>query len=396
MEESLLGTWGKASWLASITFQFTESDVALDTINPMGGSANPNHIFVQSQYTVSRLWHKWYVNGQDGYEGYADNLPNIMNGENVMQFPILLRSNCSAGPDIDESRLSTEARSEAKIFGFYVEHDLLNDIRPAAFHSTANALEGHLTTLRNNYVETIKELPEIASLVPDVGILVKALIEFDKNPYASGRDFADFLTSFILKFNFGWSPNADAVSELREAAPTIWDSFKRFTTPETKILAGKFTYELPDPYYGGCRLTVRSTLEMEYSDAEFATRILGLDSVGVLPNLHRTWEALPYSFAIDWITRMGRRLHDVDTAFEMFSCMTIHWLEHAFELRAPFPSTMDLSSIDKDRSSAELVWFQRDLSRLVPALRSSKYDFRQAHGPLNPSILASLIFQKAK
>lgn len=388
MEESAPGSWGNAVWDIRILARFVQISNDILEHGP-SGNASPDNFKVQVEYYCALKEHKWHHDAVDYSQDPIEDSRTHM-------YDILLRSDCSRSVRVDEADLGLRLKRLTSNYAEFNRRDVEN-LRIAAFYSTADAIEGHLTTLNNNYLETLKELPEIASLIPDVGVLVKALIEFDKDPLAAGRDFADFFSSFLLKINFGWRPNSEALGELQKHGPDIWDSFKRFTSPDTKQLAGRFDYRLPDHHFWGPRfLRARSTLLMEYSDSSFATKILGLDSLGILPNLHRTWETLPYSFAIDWVTRLGRRLQDVDLAMQLFSCMTIHWAEHTFEVWSPLPSHTALSAVDYDRTDLELVWYRRELSRRIPPLVQGKYDFRQATTTPNFGILSSLIFQKAK
>jgi hypothetical protein len=271
-----------------------------------------------------------------------------------------------------------------------------SDIRPSAFYSTANAMESHLLSLKNNYLESLTERGELVHLAPDLPLLIRALVLWRKDPVASATAFGDFVSDFVLRHGFSWRPNADAVAELTRVGPNLADSLERFSNSRTITVAGKFHFDFPwHPYWGGdMHLEVRSTARIEYADSTFARTILKLDSVGLLPDLHRVWEVLPYSFAVDWVTSVGRRLHDIDSQVKLFSLMQLHWVEHTYRITTPVPPHISATGIDFTDGDLELVYFRRELSRRIPPLRDSKYDFREPAGIANVGVLASLLWQR--
>lgn len=387
LKESNSSGWGEALWNCEILLSRVPHEPHMSR-GPSGTAGAPNYL-VNVQYTYRPIYHTWSVDGTEYHESDA-----VWRTSEATLQP-MMRSNCSSDIKPDVSTISLQLREQARNFGLLHDREL-EHFRPAAFYSTADAVEDHLLSLKNNYLETLSEIPEIVRLLPDISILIEAMLLFRSQPGASLKKFGDFFSGFLLKYNFGWSPNASAVEELNRWGPNALKSFDRFLNPSSIQLAGRFDYKLPDHLYWGERyLTVRSTVMLEYVDSEFANKVLNLDSVGLLPDLHRVWEVLPYSFAIDWFTRLGRRMNDIDTSVKMFSLMRVHWVQHTYQVTGTLPPSLDLSSVDEDRSSVKMKWYARELSLRIPPLRDGKYDFRQATTLPNIGTLLSLGWQKA-
>jgi hypothetical protein len=385
IEETKGEDFGSGSWLCKYEVELVKQD--LDPIPFV-----PYNWYKPENYQIRQRYSYKFLGGMWTYYG----TPQTYVSEDWIQgvwakTPTYLRTNASNAGNIPIPSVTSHVRSELGKLRAFMARDM-KDIRPSAFYSTADAIESHLETLDNNYIESIKELPEIASLIPDVGQFIRAISLVRSRPIYAGRLLGDSITDIVLKLNFAWRPNAQLISELNEHSDTILRSFDRFVEPDEVILQGKFYSPLPyHPHWGRRTLTTRTILCLQFTDSSFAHHILGLNSIGVLPTSSRVWEAVPSSFMVDWLTGMRRRLKDIDTSF-MFSLMQLRWIEHSYTIECELDFT-PLTEVDARRSDVSLVWFQRDLSTLWPPIRDSRYDFRSGRTP-NLGILSSLVFQK--
>lgn len=357
---------------------------------PESPSPRSGNYYTKASYVVHRRHHH-FING-DGVSEFVGGTPHTAS----KLFNVWSKGTASYPASVDVMSVSSDLVSAEKRFGKYIEREF-NHIRPSSFYSTAEAMESHLLSLENNYLESLTELGELVRLAPDFPLLIRALVLWRKDPGAAATAFGDFVSGFVLKYNFAWKPNASVVAELDKVGPTLGTALDRFSESRTITVSGEFHYTFPrHPYWGSdIRLKVRSTARIEYADSEFAQIILKLDSLGLLPDLHRVWETLPYSFAVDWMTSVGRRLHDIDSQVKLFSLMQLHWVEHTYSFTVPVPSHISLDGVDISSGDLRLAYFKRELSRRIPPLRDSKYDFREPAGITNVGVLASLLWNRS-
>jgi len=267
------------------------------------------------------------------------------------------------------------------------------NLQPASFYSSADALTDHISTLKNNYIEVLSELPDVVGLLPDIKALCSVLIHARKGDLRTIRAIGDLYAAHLLKYNFGIRPTVEVVRELNRSTPAILKAFDRFIHPRTVKLQGKFNFDFPVGTFdtsAPTRMSVHSTLGVRYSDPAFSNW-LGLTALGLAPGLSNIWEALPNSFIVDWHVNMSGRLAAIDNQL-LFAMVAVDWSEHSYEVTLPLEGSHSVSGFLSD--DARLVYYIRHLSRRVPSLRESKFDFQKAGTFRSISNALSLIWLK--
>lgn len=258
----------------------------------------------------------------------------------------------------------------------------MRELTPSAYYSSAQALEGLLEVLKTNYLEFFKDAGELVSLIPDVALLFQALRDI-KNMRPQGvLRLGDFIAETYLKYQFGIAPTIDAIEELNSKGSLVQKRVASLLNGEFRTIHGKFKYDLP--YLKGfaterpIRMDVRSKLTVRMTDESFMRTLVGLKASGLIPSLSQIWETLPLSFVIDWFTNMSRRYADIDTQF-FFACVDVKYAVHSITVYH------DLDSSELDDFSVTAVdvvsnkSYNRYVSRLMPSLNGSVYDFRGAN-----------------
>jgi hypothetical protein len=251
-------------------------------------------------------------------------------------------------------------------------------LTPASYYSSADALEKFMEVISNNWLETLTELGDLVSLLPDLGLLLKAYRDVRSLRVDGLLRLGDFIADTYLKYQFGVAPDAAAVKELNEQGPRFMDSLGAIIKSNGNTIYGQYVYDLIEGPYSDhpSSMIVRSKLRIRMTDEAFLRTLVGLKAAGLLPSLSPLWEILPGSFIIDWFTNMNRRLKDIDTQFFMM-CVDVQYAVHSYTIFEEVPSdllsTYALESVGVPFASKAFI---RHISMVMPSLRFSPFDFR--------------------
>jgi hypothetical protein len=378
--------WGKATFICVYTVELNDLGSFMSQTIPANNVPVRNYEVVSS-YTYTRQSAEYQFDTTSGTFGAG---PTVVTNHSYRKALIL--SDCSSAQFADPEPIALHVNRVANEFTGLVRESM-HDLTPAAFRSSADALESHVSLLQTNYLEVAADYQQLLNVIPDVRALIRALTVLGSNPLSGIIRLGDVVSDIILQYSFGTRPSASAVAELNRMGPRIMDLFNKFTQPKTIQVAGSFFYDfLPHEFHGldAVSLEARSTLYISYSDPTFA-QVFQLESLGLLPGASRIWEAIPFSFVVDWFTGMSSRLRDVDLSL-LFMLMTVHWAEHSYAVRYR-PSEFPLQELSLASADVEFVTFIRHLSAVVPPLRESRFDFRRAAGPAYFASTAALAFQ---
>jgi hypothetical protein len=277
--------------------------------------------------------------------------------------------------------------------------DHYSDIGPSCFLSTVDALERATGGLKNNYLETFSEAKELLDVIPDVGLLFKALLEIRRLDLRGVIHLGDFLADFWLQYQFGTRPNLEAIQELNERGGILVDGFNRlFDEQESIVSYGRFDYDLPAywiPNAPAAHLVARTKMVFRMADSSVIEAFVAADQAGVLPTASRIWEVLPGSFAVDWIFAVGRRLQDIEQG-SLLLATEITSLTHSYEIVANIEDDVLSDAGVKAYGMGSIPSYKafiRHLSLRTPDLGNSSLDFRHPQFKPSDSILGSLIWQ---
>lgn len=307
-------------------------------------------------------------------------------------------------PSLSSKVLTRRPRSTrfgASLAGLWGQmvHDDLENLRPANFYSTQRALEGHVDFLRNNYVESFAELITGIGLLPSVSPLIQLVAAVTTgNLVGTVYSFADLITSTTLWWQFGISPTASSILEVA----TNWDGIERRLKADglwgERTLYGSFRYDLPESSYGlgQPELVARSKLRVEFKEDAMLKAILASNGIGLAPVASSFWQALPFSFAVDWYFNIGRRLEAAEDRV-LFLLIPLKHATHSIAVSEEFDDqALNAFNIERFANSADapgLRYYNRYTSGFYPPLKDVKYDYLAAHGPPSLFTAGSLLFQ---
>lgn len=280
-------------------------------------------------------------------------------------------------------------------WAFQVSTDL-NNIRPSAFHSSSDAVAQFLDILQNEHWETLSELGELASLIPNwdsFGQLAGAIARHDI--VGAGLSLVDVITDADLLYSFGLRPTFGSLLEFSQEFDRLTDRLRSAGLLGRQVLHGKFTYPMVDPYgYGDAYLVTRSRVDLRFDSSSLLTLVVGGSALGLGRALTGVWDMIPFSFVVDWFLNIGGRIENIDNSARMLMIRP-SVLTHSYSVYQDLSDEILLTSwFEHDPSyPAEKPGFKsyyREVSAFFPALRSSKYDFDAPSGDLPVHLMGSL------
>jgi hypothetical protein len=279
-------------------------------------------------------------------------------------------------------------------------NSLMPHFRPASYLAVSKAVSDYADIIRTNHLETIAEIDDLLQIIPDrqkLAVFATSLYSGDfKN---AGLSLLDFLSEAYLIKKFGIDPSIKSGREAMTKASLIRERFRSLYSPVT--LHSKFVYELPNGTfeYDNCVLVVRCKLRVSYDESTFLAGILKARALGLFPGLAAIWDIVTLSFLVDIVTNLGERFTSVDAQASILALRTSGFV-YSYTVYAPlsdsFLSNFNLKSdsyLPEGDDEPHLRFYRREFSNQKPGLRNSKFDFLQAHNPVDFGILGSLLWQ---
>jgi hypothetical protein len=287
---------------------------------------------------------------------------------------------------------SLESMARGHVLRIQSQTDLLMDeIRKSAYVSVGDALIGYEDVIQSNYFESIAELRNILSLVPDLGplnLLIKAVGA--GNILTGALTFVDVVTNVYLLYKFGLQPLA---SDLKGLAENLDEFVRRYNNrSESAEMRGKFTFTFPsgDPLEGSTLVT-RSKLVFNIPKKCILAMMLSFRSGGLDVAPHSAWDLVPFSFVVDWFANIDDRMemgfnHLRFLSIEMTTCV------HSFTVYTPLKDTLLLQFSDE----AQVKHYERLVSGFLPAPKDGRYDFLSNHNGPPLASAGSLLWTVAR
>lgn len=316
--------------------------IRLVSIVPQGGNN-------QQQANDANVW------GEDGTRSTAKGLPAMMSTVNL-----------SFSDDELYDTVVKELRHQIEPIEL-----LHGELKKAAYVSVGDALSSYQNVIENNYFESLSDLRDVMSLVPDLGPVNRMLRAVGVGNIITGAlSFVDVLTNAYLLYQFGLKPMADDLRSLAEGLDRIvYDLSHR---SENVDLRGKFTFTAfpEDDPLSGCTLVVRSKVRLRIPKTSALAMILSFKNAGFDLSPSSGWDLIPFSFVIDWFAQIGDRMelgfnHLRFLSMELTSCV------HSYTV---YKDLVDTESIDFS-DGAQIKHYFRDTSVYLPAPRNGRYDF---------------------
>jgi hypothetical protein len=254
------------------------------------------------------------------------------------------------------------------------------DVRPAAALSANDCIEKYHSD--TNLLEAIPELPGLIRSVLDVSSY-KRLIKLLREVPDVG-EILKFLSEKYLLYTYGVSPGKDDAATSYETVSTIWDRLTELGPSFPNVLYGEFrvpTVSLPKfPFLDGeLSVKVRTKMELRNGPGNLLAIALLLDELGLLPTTARLWDLVKFSFVLDWFTRIGDRLEDVDQT-TIRGAFDVDYYVHTYVYTFRCDPRSLLPFHSTSSAGQQLRVFLREVSLFHPGLFDSKIDMRPAHG----------------
>lgn len=250
------------------------------------------------------------------------------------------------------------------------------DITAGNFYSTSNALHEWLDIISANMIEFCSELGNIASLLPSVAGLARVYRNArNLNLLALGASILDVASDIKLWWDFGVKPNITTLSEFVEKHDELFSRMPDLTG--SRILYGDFDYSTDDWY-----ISYRSKIRIRLDNSILLQAITGFNALGFLPSPGQFWDAVPFSFVVDWFFNIGGKLDAVDTQ-GMLLVLPCDVGTHSYKVETK-GLPIDLSAFNFHPSGDDpprFVYYYRGVSVVLPSLRQSAYDFTPPNPP---------------
>lgn len=254
----------------------------------------------------------------------------------------------------------------------------LPDIRCSSFLSLSDAFDDLLSYIDTNLIESLVELREIASLIPDFkrGLEIIRGIRHGKL-FDSVIEAKEFLSGEYLRATFGYIPDVDLVAN---TLPRIGDTIVRLSSlAQDSVRAyGTYTFDFPEGEFGvkSSRLVTRTRVIARRTPNESVRSILNLNALGILPSFSNAWDLIPFSFVIDWILNVSGRLRAMENIAQLALLDVVNIVHSYTVLSTNTDDFMDDYHLEDDtRQGVVYRYYLREITRYITMPKTSRYDF---------------------
>lgn len=314
--------------------------------------------------------------------------------------PTLVSGPTAQGDAIDVDGFRNRIWDSLSVLGAATVNRLA-DLRPASFHTTAEAVEDLIEDLDTNMIEAIVELRDVAGMLPELGKLVDAVVAIKSGqPLRTIRDLIDFATATRLQDRFAWAPTRDLLEGGLEQFARAYETLSRKLDGEIPLVgrSSVFRYDLPDNFLMGGQLQVRTKVVAGGSMNDHLRRVLGVRALGFLPTGSSIWDLIPLSFVVDWFANIGGRLRDLES-LTLLSAIGPRVVVHSYLVDIPLDeAALSFLGIDSYRSlgaPAVVRLYVREVSQHMPPIRNGSIDFALPVSTPNWATAGSLLWQLA-
>lgn len=260
------------------------------------------------------------------------------------------------------------------------------DIRPSSMLSAADALAS-LRETQTNYLEVVAEAGQLLALVPGIVDLFKTARDaYNVSRLEKLAKIGDILANFQLLYQFGFKPTVQNVEDLSNIAAKTAPLLQQLQAPQT--VKGKVTIKF-DHVLGPMTLVTRTSARVNGLSDDFIAKVMGLDSLGLVPLTSNLWDVVPWSWFIDYFTGLAQKLNVID-GFILGTLRGVQYCVHSYTLYDQ--ANEELLSSGINPGEVEFQYYFREVSRYYPAIFDGAYDFTSGRGA-DLGIAASILWQ---
>lgn len=206
------------------------------------------------------------------------------------------------------------------------------EIMSSAHVSAARASEDFGTVIESNMLETVSELNELNSLVPDKEPIQRFLRSLPRGKLLSGAiSLTDVAANTFLLYKFGLAPAKDTILEYAIKYDDIVARARKQTHGLIPMY-GDLHYRIGETSFGtDVSLTTRSKIMVGFPEGSLYMMALPMKAAGFDPSLSNLWELIPFSFVIDWFFKVGDRISLQENALRLMT-LQIAYGVHSYKL----------------------------------------------------------------
>lgn len=249
-----------------------------------------------------------------------------------------------------------------------------SDIVGASAFSATAALQDLEHSSGINILQNLQKIPDIASAVPQIKELIDVMSRVLRRDFrlSTFKEIIDLATSTKLQNDFQWQPYVKVFTEYLPAIQQVLT--QRYDTRAEG--RGKYFYRLPPGSLGrdACDLTVRTKIVIPTNYNSWLGTFLKIDGLGVIPKFSNLWDLIPFTFAVNWFTNVGRLIKNAEYSLLLHSVPSYY--VHSYLLESPV-SSIEMNQIGISDSSRSLPltlrFYRRDYTEYSPTPRESKF-----------------------
>lgn len=321
----------------------------------------------------------WF--GPSGTPGFTSEVSNLDGNRAV---PVVLLSDVVVSPAGELAPDPTRYERVLRGIPFHARvRSARADIYSSASISTVSALEALEGGLTTNLIEQVSQLSGLPDYIPRLSNSLEILRSFKRGDIPSTiGGVIDLAAELRLRYAFSYAPDLDfLVTELPRVGSLVESLFGNGT--EVVVARGDFDFQFPSGEFGRdfSTLTTRTKVVAKRDNDSVLAKVLGIDSLGLLPGPANTWDLIPLSFVLDWFTNVRDRIRSVEST-ALLIAMGPSYFVHSFKVESPFtPTELERLRVQPEYiqgvpfDTPRLKWYVRQVSRYIPPFREGRYDF---------------------
>jgi hypothetical protein len=285
------------------------------------------------------------------------------------------------GVSVQSQSTSDEEVSTAAFMSFATSLDQFIDhnrsyLVDSCVVSSSNAVDDFRSFMDTNYLESISEITALLDLIPDKGPLVDFLRMIPAGKWVQGvLRLADFAANTYLLTKFGLMPFINDIQIFADGFDRIADIVRQ-RLGNGYDARGKLVYTFgQDTVFKDWTLVTRSKVRIRIPPGSIAASLLPLSAAGLEPSSSQAWDLAPWSFAVDWITRIGDKLNMADNA-AFVAVSVVDYCVHSYSMYTALTPSNLLGTGLVPLGSVQYKNYWRTSSRFYPnIMQTYAYDW---------------------
>jgi hypothetical protein len=305
----------------------------------------------------------------------------LINGPNFNQVffssdnSYLLLNGTELQPELDEPT-SRRVHQVRHSFTEKIREDF-RSIRASASASASEAVLNLEGGVRDDVLQTIWKLPEIAQALPKIREALEVLsdIRSEKLSTKTLKSILDIATTTQLQASFQWRPYAELLTKHFADIRGVINASKAGKV--TTVGRGRFNFTFPSGEFGRdeSKLVTRTKIVLDSSPRGLLAALAGFDAMGVLPKPSNLWDLVPFSFVANWLTGVGKAMRRAEfmSTLGMIPALFVH----TYQISSPFTDDelSNFSFVGGQEDPLGMVTYYREISKYAPIPGETRFDF---------------------